>query len=304
MKELQEKCKKQLPETRFNEPLYKYSTFQIGGPADFFYKATDTEQLLTIIEFCKQEKIPTLFIGGGSNILFDDKGFRGFVVKIENKQIIFEDDIVVADAGVLVSILIREVMKNKLSGIEKWIGLPGTVGGAIRGNAGCNGLETKDILISASVLDTKSNKIKELKNAELNFSYRSSFLKKNTNLIVLKGTFQLEKNKMNENEQKEIMKQIMGERGKKQPYGLSAGSFFKNPSPGKSAGMLIEKAGLKGKTIGGAKISEKHANFFVNIGGASSQDIITLASIAKREVKAKFGVLLEEEVQIVKEKND
>ncbi len=306
MEDLQEKCKKQFPDVRFKEPLSIYSTFQIGGAADFFLIIKKPEDLIKSHDFCKKEKIPMLVIGGGSNILFDDKGFRGFVVKIENKEIVFdkENKRVTADAGVMISTLIKECIANGFGGIEKWIGLPGTVGGAVRGNAGCNGLETKDILISAKVFNTKKNKIEIMSNKSLNFLYRNSKVKKDKNLIVLSAIFQLKKTKITEQKQKDIMKEIVKIRATKQPYGRSAGSFFKNPSSDKSAGMLIEKAGLKGKSVGGAMISEKHCNFFVNTGGAFSKDVIKLAEMAKREVKAKFGVSLEEEVQIIKEKNN
>lgn len=305
MSELEEKCKELFPDIRLKEPLENHSTFRIGGPADYFYQLKDEEEFSKVLDFCRNQKIPILILGGGSNVLFDDKGFRGMVIKIENEKIEFDlnKNKVVADAGVPISKLLRATVQNKLSGLEKWIGLPGSVGGAVRGNAGCNGLETKDILISAKIFDLKDFKIKEFKNKDLDFSYRNSKIKENPELIVLSATFQLQKSDATEEEQRKIMMEIAKNRGQKQPYGLTAGSFFKNPSPEQPAGKLIEEAGLKGKVIGGAAISEKHGNFFINKNNATAKDIIELANLAKRQVQAKFGIELKEEVQIFTEKN-
>lgn len=290
--------KNQLPEILFDEPLGKYSTFQIGGPADFFYKLKSSDELSSIIDFCNGYHIPHFIFGAGSNILFDDKGFRGLVIKIETKNIFIKGTTITADSGVLISKLLNESIKNGLSGMEKWIGLPGTVGGAVRGNAGCNGLETSEILTHATILNPLTGRIHEANNKYFHFRYRFSKIKK-TNEIVLDATFKLTKREFSPEEQQEIMRELNQARFKKQPFGLTTGSFFKNPSTKKSAGMLIEKAGLKGKTIGGAQISAKHANFFLNIGGATAKDIIKLARLVKRTVKRKFSIELEEEVQIV-----
>lgn len=305
MSELEEKCKELFPAIRLKEPLKNHSTFRIGGPADFFYELTDKGDLSRLLDFCEKRKIPFIVFGGGSNILFDDRGFRGMAIKIETSEIDFDEekDTLTADAGVLISRLIRASMEKGLTGLEKWVGLPGTVGGAVRGNAGCNGLETKDILISAKILDLEDLKIKEFENKDLDFSYRNSKIKENADLIVLSATFQLQKSDASEEEQRKIMMEIAKNRGQKQPYGLTAGSFFKNPSPEQPAGKLIEEVGLKGKIIGGAAISEKHGNFFINKNNATAKDILELADLAKQQVKAKFGVQLKEEVQIFTEKS-
>ncbi len=305
MEDAKEAYKKLIPEIKFDEPLKNHSTFRIGGPADLFYELKKSEDLPKIIEFCTKENLPTIILGGGSNVLFDDKGFRGIVIKIATENIEFnrEKNTVKADAGVPISKLIKASMEEGFSGLEKWIGLPGTVGGAVRGNAGCNGLETKDILISTKVIDLTDLKTKELKNEEMKFAYRTSKIKENENMIVLNATFQLKNKKIQPEEQKRLMMEAAKTRGEKQPYGLTAGSFFKNPSPEMPAGRLIEEVGLKGETIGGAMISEKHGNFFINKNNATAKDILKLASLAKRQVKAKFGVGLKEEVQIFAEKN-
>lgn len=290
------------PDILLDEPLKKYSTFQIGGPADYFYKLQKTELLPELTKFCHTNGIPFLIIGAGSNILFDDKGFRGLIIKIETSDITISGDEITADAGTTISQLINTATKHNLSGLEPWLGLPGTVGAAVRGNAGCNGLETKDILKKATIFDTATGHIAEIAPPDLHLAYRDSRLKTAPNEIVLSATFKLDSNTLNTEEQQRLSDEARKLRFEKQPFGrATTGSFFKNPSPDKPAGMLIDQAGLKGRTIGQAQISEKHANFFLNLGGASSADMIELASLAKREVKAKFNIDLEEEVQIISE---
>lgn len=283
-----------------NEALSQYCTFRIGGPADFFAIAKNTEELLEAVKFAKEKAIPYFIIGSGTNILFDDKGFRGLIIKNQSQNITAEDDKITADAGVPISQLLEKSLKNNLSGLEKWAGLPGTVGGAVYGNAGCNGLETKDILTKAQILDPKTDETKEADNKYFNFAYRYSKLKESDE-ILLNATFKLEKQSISPEEQQKITEEIQKNRVEKQPPGFSSGSFFKNPSPDKPAGMLIDQAGLKGKTIGKAQISEKHANFILNLGGATSEDIKNLAKLAKQEIKTKFNINLKEEVQIFSE---
>ncbi|MDD3861319.1 MAG: UDP-N-acetylmuramate dehydrogenase [Candidatus Gracilibacteria bacterium] len=285
-----------------NEDLKNHCTFQTGGKADYFYELENADKLPKLLTFAKQKKIPYLIIGKGSNILFDDKGFRGLVIKNLTEKITFKkDNKVIADSGVLMAKLVQECVKKGLSPLEKWIGLPGTVGGAVYGNAGCNGLETKDILETATLLNSKTGKIKEVTAKYLQFKYRTSKLKKSDE-IVLNATFKLSKSLLSSEEQKKITGQLSKSRLQKQPLGLSSGSFFKNPSTKHPAGMLIDKAGLKGKTIGKAQISEKHGNFLLNLGGANSADITKLAKLAKRLVKAKFNTTLTPEVKILTEK--
>lgn len=283
-----------------NEPLANYCTFQIGGPADFFVRVDSTEKLIQAIEWAKAKNTPYILFGGGSNILFDDKGFRGLVIKNEAKSISINDDEITADSGVMVSQLIKFALEHGLSGIEKWSGLPGTVGGAVRGNAGCNGLETVEILKETTILDPSTGEKIILKNEDLKYSYRESILKE-SDKIVLSATFKLQKAELPQDEQKKIMQEINMWRLQKQPIGRSSGSFFKNPTPDKPAGMLIDQAGLKGKKVGNAQISEKHGNFFLNLGGATAAEMIELAISAKQAVKAKFNTDLHEEVQIFDE---
>jgi len=298
--------KKGFPEIILNEPLKNHCTFQVGGNADFFYILRNIKDLPKIIKLAKSLKVPYLLIGRGSNLLFDDKGFRGLVIKNETSGIVFKKNKVTADSGVIVSKLVSESIKNGLSPLEKWAGLPGTVGAAVYGNAGCNGLETKDILYSAKILDPKTGKIfipkgKTVKNSYFKFKYRSSKLKK-SHEILISATFSLKKSKLSKEETAKLIKESHRFRIEKQPLGLSSGSFFKNPSKENPAGMLIDKCGLKGKQIGGAKISEKHANFLLNTGKATTKDIISLARLAQREVKKRFKFTLSPEVQILSDK--
>lgn len=291
-----------IPSIIKNEPLAKYSTFKIGGPADFFYRLKNTPELPRIITLFRKHKIPIFIFGGGSNVLFDDKGFRGLVIKIETQNLQVKKTAITADAGILISQLLQRSIKEKLTGLEPWEGLPGTVGGAVYGNAGCNGLETKDILTKATLFNPKTGKFHKVTKNYFSYRYRYGKLKK-SHEILIDTTFKLKKRNISSQQQQKILEKYKTYRVQKQPFGFTTGSFFKNPSKTSPAGMVIEKVGLKGKTIGKAQISTKHGNFFLNLGGASCKDIIALARLAKRLVKAKFKLNLEEEVQIVGEKS-
>jgi len=298
MTDLKTTFKAKFPDIIFAEPLARYSTFRIGGPADYFYRLKDSALLPDLINFAKEHSLKYFLFGGGSNILFHDDGFRGLVIHLESSKLEIKDDQVIADAGVSIPQLIKAAIESHLFGLEKWGGLPGTVGGAVRGNAGCNGLETKDILVEAKLFNPQTSQLHTENNSFFNFSYRSSTIKK-TGEIVLQAVFQLRKSEISIDEQKKLLAEITRERASKQPPGSSCGSFFKNPSPETPSGKLIDQAGLKGTKIGGAQISEKHGNFFMNTGSATFADMLALAELAKKEVKSKFGIALEEEIQIV-----
>lgn len=289
---LQNEFTKIFPEGLIAEPLDKYCTFKVGGPADFFCKANDAETLKNLIDFAKNASLPYLLLSGGTNVLFDDKGFRGLVIKMDLKNLEIKDEEITADAGVIVALMMNKALASGLTGLEKWIGLPGTVGGAVRGNAGCNGLETKDILVKATLLSTETGEIHEENNEYFGFGYRDSKIK-HSNEIILNATFKLKKGEPQKVDNPRVFTQ---------PKGMSAGSFFKNPSPENPAGMLIDKAGLKGTRIGNAQISDVHGNFILNLGGATAKDIKDLVALAKSTVKEKFNIDLEEEVKIVGER--
>ena len=277
-------------------PLKPYSTFGVGGLADYFCEITDVLSLPDLVQVAIQDKVPYFVLGGGSNILFSDKGFRGLVIKIAAKQCQIVDNTILVDAGVRGRELMDIVHKAGFGGFEVLGSLPGTIGGAVAGNAGCFGKETSDFVERVFVYDPLGQKIKDLGKKDLGFAYRNSIIKQGK-LVVLRVVLNLSKVELSgvDFQGKEIS------RYEKQPPGKSGGSFFKNPSLDKAAGWLIDQCGLKGLKIGGAQISNKHANFFLNVGGASANDLLELSNRVKEDVKKRFGVNLEEEVVIVGE---
>lgn len=310
---------------KFNEPLKNHCSFHIGGPADAFIeiKTLDKKNLAllkSILKFLKSNKIPFFILGSGTNTLFHDKGFRGMVIRITANNIKFEPKKVTVEAGVILQTLITKTKQKGFNNLTQLTGIPGTIGGAIRGNAGANGLEIKDVLIKAEILNPRTGEIRTASHSSLKLSYRKSILKK-TKELILKAEFKLSKIPKNKlSAEKLNLKRI-----KTQQYGLSAGSFFKNPDYEKmkkdpkipkitkaipsgkfKAGYLIEQCGLKGKKIGGAKISERHANFIQKLPDSKTatpqKDVLALADLAKKEVFKKFKIKLEEEVEIVPEK--
>lgn len=285
--------------TQENTPLSQFTTFQIGGPADYFCQATTIQELQEALEFAASKSLPFFILAGGSNILFHDAGFRGLIIKLEIKSLEFtpENHQVQATAGVTIAALIQQSVLQEVTGFEKWMGLPGTVGAAVRGNAGCNGLEVKDCLMEAQILNPSTGQISTKTPEDLNFSYRHSALKE-SDQIVLSAIFKCFPREATKEAQLAIMKEIRSSRIAVQPFGPSIGSFFKN-SPNHSAGRLIESVGLKGHAVNQAKISEKHANFLINTGGATQEDILALARLARKKVQEKHGITLEEEVQIL-----
>lgn len=289
------------PHIKTKHVLAPYTTFRVGGPADYFYDLTNLEELPGLLAEADKNAIPVFILGAGSNTLFHDHGFRGLVVRISASHSTVDGECIMADAGTPMHMVVDTAQKAGLSGLESFTGLPGTVGGAIRGNAGCFGIETKDVLNTVTLFDalhpqkgffTKTRQ-------EMAFGYRTSFVKTHPDYIVCRATFVLHAD--DPQKIKEKMADIRASRKTKQPPGPSAGSWFKNPKEG-SAGQLLDEAGCKGLTVGGAKISPYHANFFLNTGGATSADLLSLSEKAKELVQAKFGVLLETEIKIVAER--
>lgn len=283
---------------RAQEPLWKYGTFLIGGPADYFLEAKSKEELLAGLKWAEQRDLPYFVFGAGTNLLFDDSGFRGLVIRNKSEGFQVNGNEIWAEAGLLTAKLIKAAAEGGLTGLEAWNGLPGTVGGAVYGNAGCFGVECKDVLRTADIyLPGKGVKTVTVK--DLQYGYRDSALKSHgamAGAVVFSATFQLKKDLPEEIKMR--MMEIAKSRIQKQPPGSSTGSFFKNP-PGDHAGRLIEACGLKGKQVGKAKISEQHANFFLNTGGATAADILTLADLAQKAVEDTFGIRLEREVVFV-----
>lgn len=272
--------------------LAHYSTYQIGGPADFFVEAHTEEELMEALKWAAERNTPVFVFGGGSNLLFDDEGFRGLVIRVKGGKIRVDGDQMRVDAGVSTALLVKAAAEAELTGLEAWNGLPGTVGGAVFGNAGCFGVETKDVLESARVF-VPGRGVEEWRTEELNYRYRHSRLKEEGG-VVLSAVFQLQKGEPTAIWAR--MKEVAKSRIQKQPPGPGTGSFFKNPSPNQPAGRLIDQCGLKGLRVGGAQVSEYHANFLFNVGKATAADILKLAQQIEVAVKNRFGLALEREV--------
>ena len=284
---------------RLNEPLSRHTTFRIGGPASIFFKINDFSLLKKILYFCQQNRLKIFVIGKGSNLLFSDKGFDGAVLKLEGE---FEKikqkgkNTLIAAAAASLQKLCFMAQDAGLSGLEWAWGLPATVGGAVATNAGAFGVSIAKNLKSLTVFDIKKNRIFKIPSKKIKFSYRLCHLDKN--LIILEAEIKL--TPADKKSIQDKMAETYQLRQLRQPLEFpSAGSIFKNPS-GKFAGELIEKAGLKGKKIGGAEISEKHANFIINKGGAKAADVLKLIQLIKNKIKTKFAVQLKEEIVIVK----
>lgn len=294
-----------------------YTTFKVGGPARYFFVAKNEYDIVSAIRAAKEIGIPFFILGGGSNLLISDLGFDGLVLKIHNSKFIIHDSILEADAGVSVATLVDETTKRGFGGLEWAGGLPGTLGGAVRGNAGAFKGEIKDNIREVKVLGTNGD-IKIFSKDECEFSYRSSIFKRK-NLIVLSAKMNLvlsDKEKLINEAQSHIQY-----RKERHPLEYpNAGSVFKNcdlnlfpksewrkfervvkadPFPVVPAAYLLSEANMKGVTCGGAMISQKHPNFIINKNNAKARDILALMEIAAREVKEKFGVELESEVHLV-----
>ena len=279
-----------------NESLKKHTTYGIGGPADLMIFPKSKQDLIKVIEIINENKIQLTILGSGSNVLVSDNGIRGAVISLKNslKQIEVDNNILYAECGTMLGKIVKHAVKNNLIGLENLNGVPGTLGGALIMNAGAWGGEISENLIHVEVINSKSE-IQKIQKKDLNFSYRQSSFNKDD--ILLSAKFNLKK------ADKDIIKEnfIEAQSGRKKSQPLnkrSAGSLFKNPK-NNSAGKLLDEAGLKGFSIGDAKISEKHANFFINDGDASSKDMLMLIKKAHKEVKDKFNVNLALEVKLM-----
>lgn len=279
-----------------NEPLKKHTTYGIGGPADLMIFPKSKQDLIKVIEIINENKIQLTILGSGSNVLVSDDGIRGVVISLKNslKQIEVADNILYAECGTMLGKIVKYAVKNDLIGLENLNGVPGTLGGALIMNAGAWGGEISENLVHVELINSKSE-VKKIQKKDLNFSYRQSSFDKDD--ILLSAKFNLKK--ADKNIIKENFMEAQSGRKKSQPLNKrSAGSLFKNPK-NSSAGKLLDDAGLKGFSIGDAKISEKHANFFINDGNASSSDMLMLIKKAHQEVKDRFNVNLSLEVKLL-----
>jgi len=280
-----------------NKSLCNYTSFRIGGEADYFAEVNSNGDILKAVNFAQKKNIPYVAIGNGSNILVNDKGYRGLIIKISNINCInIEKDKITCSAGLPLSKLLQEVKNNNLGDIEFLIGIPGTVGGAVVGNAGMKNKHISNILYKAELL--KSNgKIIEVDKSYFGFGYRESNLKNNKD-ILLEATFKLKK--ISKKIPDKITKAVIKNRVN-QPIGYSAGSIFKNPKS-MFAGKIIEDLGMKGKKKNNAQISQIHANFIINLGGAKAADVKYLINQIKRKTMNKYGIHLDREIRYLEER--
>ncbi|HHX58271.1 MAG TPA: UDP-N-acetylmuramate dehydrogenase [Candidatus Moranbacteria bacterium] len=300
--------------------LKQHCTFRVGGPAKFFVEVTSLDELREAIGWAKKNQEKIFLLGGGSNVLFMDSGFSGLVIKLKNLGCELKGDFKIeCQAGELLGGLVRKSLEVGCSGMEWAAGIPGTIGGAIRGNAGAFGKEIKDVVILVEAFKIVGDhlEVQKYTTKECKFDYRNSLFKETEDLIIWRAEFKLEPG--NKEDSLREVREILNRRKNSHPAGaMSAGSMFKNPLAPKKvvklfeedkqtisrggkvpAGWLIEQCNLKGKRIGGAEVSQQQANFIVNTGNATSEEIMILLSLIKTKARNQFGVKLEEEVQIV-----
>ncbi len=316
MEGIAEKLKK-YGKLKINEPLSKHTSFKIGGLTKFFISIESMESHIELMRYLDAEGVQYMIIGGGSNMLASDHGFDGVVIHPEYRSISLHGSQLIVEAGALTVAVARESMKHQLTGFEWGVGVPGTIGGAVRGNAGAMGFEMKDSVSKVKVY--QGGEVYVLSNEGCEFGYRSSIFKRKGG-VVLQVTLDLEPT-----QNKELIThalEYLTYRNSTQPQGhASTGCIFQNPDAGKyraqliehfdkygekiqsflslgkiSAGWLIEQAGLKGEQIGAALVSEQHGNFIINLGGATATDVQTLIDKIKETVYTKFGITLEEEI--------
>ena len=286
-----------LGKTIENDSLNKYTTYKVGGKAKLIIYPDNLQKLLELLKYIKDNDIKYFIIGNGSNLLFSSKEFDGVIIKLSNlcDVKIFDDELYV-EAGYPIIKLCMLCADNNLGNLEFASGIPATVGGAICSNAGAYKMEMSDILVDATVIDENLN-IRTLSNSEINFSYRDSLFKENKDFIIISARLKLAHKDKNE-----IMETINRRKDKRmetQPLEFpSAGSVFRNPEFAPS-GKLIEDIGLKGYSIGGAKVSEKHANFIINYNNATSEDIKSLMEYVQKKVKEEYNIDLIREQELI-----
>lgn len=279
------------------EVMGGHTSFQVGGKADLFVQPKTKEEIRDAIRLARQEQIPFFIMGNGSNLLISDEGYRGMILQIGKnfQNIVTKGDCLFIEAGALLSRVAREALAHDLAGFEFAAGIPGSFGGAVAMNAGAYGGEIKDVLVSAEVL-TPEGEFLTLTAGELDLSYRHSCIFEK-GYIVLSAVIRLTKG--DPEEIRSRIKELAQARKDKQPLEYpSAGSTFKRPE-GYFAGKLIEDAGLKGYTVGGAQVSEKHSGFVINKSGATAEEILFLIKQVQKKVKEQFGVTMEPEVRFV-----
>jgi len=282
----------------FDAPMKQFISMKVGGPADSLLFPRSVDELRKVVRYARRKKIPFFILGKGTNLVVRDKGVRGWVINLTQgmKKIQMEGEVVEAEAGLPLQRLVQFSIQKGLTGLEPFFGIPGTVGGGVAMNAGAWGVELKDVLLSITLMK-EDGEIVEKPHSRLRFSYRRLILP--PSWIILKGRFQLKKGK--KEEILERVKSYSEIRKRKQPLDYpSAGSIFKNPKEG-PAGKWIEEAGLKGFRVGQAMVSERHANFIINLGKAKAEEVIRLMELVEKKIYEKKGISLEREVKVVGE---
>lgn len=280
-----------------NEPMYKHTTFKVGGPARLFVKVKDVDSLIKAKKYCKQNNVKNMVIGKGSDLLFSDKEYEGVIFSLEKlNKVSFNGLYVKAEAGVGMIPMAYQCAKTGLSGFEFAGGIPGSIGGGVYMNAGAYKYCIADVFKEALVLDD-NQEIRVLSKEDMCFDYRTSILQKNKDWILLEATFEM--NPKDPNEIMEVLDKRKEKRMSTQPWNMpSAGSVFRNPDS-KGAWKYIDECGLRGYEIGGAQVSLKHSNFIVNNGYASAMDILNLILLVEKTVFNQFGIQLKKEVILV-----
>lgn len=283
---------------KYNEKMSKYTTMRVGGPCDCIVFPDEISKIKQVIDFCKNENITFFVIGNGSNLLVKDEGIHGVVIKLGHRfgKIEIDGEYILAYAGATMPTLSQLAKKNSLKGLEFACGIPGTIGGGVKMNAGAYGSQISDILYEVTYMDEKEE-IKTIKNKDCSFGYRKSIFTINPNYVILSAKFKLERGNIDEIENK--MKENSLARKAKQPLEYpNFGSVFKRPE-GYFVGKLVDDAGLRGYKIGGAQVSTKHTGFIVNVDNATCKDVLDLIGYVQTTVYNKFNVKLTPEVIII-----
>jgi len=308
-----EELKKLGVTVKANASLARYTTFKIGGPARVLVLPKSVDEMVAVLKWCDAQDAQYFILGSGSNMLVSDEGYDGVVIHPEFKAVSVQDDELIAEAGALTVEVARASVSAGFTGFEWAVGIPGTIGGAVRGNAGCMGGETKDALVWVDAY--RDGEVVRLTGLECAFAYRESIFKHGGG-VVLRAAFHFKKGEAGDGAKKMI--EHLQYRNKTQPKIASSGCMFKNVPVDAfardvrealppafvekgivPAGWLVQEAGGKGMVVGGAEVSQVHGNFIVNVGDATAQDILTLARQVKEKVQEQFGVGLEEEIQVV-----
>lgn len=283
---------------KYNEPMKNHTTMRVGGNCDIMVLPESIEDIQNIISVSKKENLEYYIIGNGSNVIVPDEGVRALVIKLASKfsNIEIKENKIKVLSGCSMPKLSQVAKENSLKGFEFACGIPGTIGGGIRMNAGAYGSEISNVLEDVTYIDEDGN-IKTINNDEVKFSYRHSIFAENKHLVIVSATFKLEVGDKNEIEN--IMKANMQKRRQKQPLEYpNFGSAFKRPE-GYFVGKLVDDAGLRGYTIGGAQVSEKHTGFIINKDNATYKDIVALIHYIQKVVYDKFNVKLQAEVEVL-----